>query len=96
MMVGFVLRVLSSTGGIPHRITQPYRVGGCAQRLNVLGLLFEEQEVEDIIPVRLRASCQRMLSKDCCLEHESGGCPRYRTGTRGNIRISWDAKEKRM
>lgn len=67
------------------------RVGGCAQRLNVLGLLFDENESEDILPVRLRASCKHQLSDCCSIEK----CKRYRIGTAGSHRISWQ-KDKRM
>ncbi len=64
------------------------RVGGCARVINILGLLFGENVEEDVIPVRLRASCTKMLTGMCSIE----GCPRYRTGTAGSSRISWDNK----
>lgn len=71
------------------------RIGGCAKRENIIGILFNDVETEYIIPVRLR-SCPKKLSKNCCLSHKEGGCHRYRIGTKGSTRISWDRKDKRM
>ena len=65
------------------------RVGGCAMVRGILGLLFDEG---DIIPVRLRATCKSMLSKTCSIDK----CPRYRPGTAGMTRISWDKKGARV
>lgn len=64
------------------------RVGGCDVVRGILGILFEG----DIIPVRLRASCERMLSKDCRMEK----CPRYRTGTLGSHKIHWDVEGEKI
>lgn len=69
------------------------RVGGCLlTRVNILGLLFGEHEREDIIPVRLVTRCKEKLSKKCNVFD----CPRYRIGTLGGMRISWDNRGARM
>ena len=70
-------------------LTNIRRVGGCAiPDGSILSTLFEG----DIIPVRLRATCRSMLSKTCNMDR----CPRYRLGTAGMSRISWDNKGARI
>lgn len=81
-------------------ITDIRRVGGCASQINILGLLFGEVQEENVLPLRLRTACPWKYSKNCCIITtvfgEDRGCPRYRTGTVGSHKISWDATGARM
>jgi len=92
-------------GAVKHRsmimeISDIRRVGGCAAKTNVLGLLFNEVPEEDVIPVRLRTTCRWKWGKNCCIpttvRGEDRGCPRYRIGTVGSHKISWDNRGARV
>jgi len=67
------------------------RVQGCANRSNILRILFDENEIEHIVPLKIKA-CKNKYDSNCSME----GCHRYRIGTRGTLKISWDCKGKRM
>lgn len=55
-------------------------------------MLFGEHETEDILPVRLITACRKKLSSECSIEK----CEKYRIGTLGSIRISWDKRGARI
>ncbi len=68
------------------------RVQGCASQQNILGFLFDEIESEHITPLKLETSCKMRYAARCNMEN----CHRYRIGTKGFTRISWDQKGKTM
>lgn len=59
------------------------RIGGCNIVKGIMGILFEDY---DTIPIRILSECNRKLSRTCSQEH----CPRYRIGTVGTHKVSWD------
>jgi hypothetical protein len=66
------------------------RIGGCIQSKGILGLLFLEEH--PVLPTRLVTECKHVFSKVC--SHEK--CLRYRIGTVGSHKTSWDKYGKRM
>jgi hypothetical protein len=69
-----------------------HRTQGCAANINLIGILFDEVSSEHITPLRLKTNCKMKYTGKCSLEN----CHKYRIGTRGFTRISWDLKGKRM
>jgi len=67
------------------------RVQGCATQSNVLGMLFDEEMHETILPLKIK-TCSKKY-ETCCNMND---CNRYRIGTKGSTRISWDNKGKRI
>lgn len=57
------------------------RIGGCSIVKGIIGLLFDET----IIPIRL-VNCEHKLGKKCSFDN----CERYRIGTVGHTKVSWD------
>jgi hypothetical protein len=68
------------------------RVQGCATLTNILGFLDGELASEDIVSLKHRTTCRKKYEACCNIDD----CYRYRIGTKGNTRVSWDAKGKRI
>ena len=67
------------------------RVQGCANHNNIIGMLFDEEVSESIITLRIK-TCPNKYESACNMND----CSRYRIGTKGSTRVSWDNKGKRL